>query len=53
MTIAIQQPHERFITRIGWLDSQHSFNFGEHWAPQHQGHGLLLVRDPSLAIDRA
>jgi hypothetical protein len=45
MTIAVQQPHERFTTNIGWLDSKHSFNFGEHWSPKHNGHGLLLVNN--------
>ena len=45
MTITVQQPDERFKTEIGWLDSRHSFNFGEHYSPQHQGHGLLLVNN--------
>ncbi len=45
MTIAIQQPNERFYTDIGWLKSRHSFNFGEHYSPQHNGHGLLLVNN--------
>jgi len=45
MTISIQQPQERFVTDIGWLDSKHSFNFGEHSSPAHRGHGLLLVNN--------
>lgn len=45
MTITIQQPGERFVTNIGWLDSKHSFNFGEHYSPLHNGHGLLLVNN--------
>jgi redox-sensitive bicupin YhaK (pirin superfamily) len=45
MTISVQQPSERFSTNLGWLDSKHSFNFGEHWSPQHHGHGLLLVNN--------
>jgi redox-sensitive bicupin YhaK (pirin superfamily) len=45
MTISVQQPSERFSTNIGWLDSKHSFNFGEHWSPAHSGHGLLLVNN--------
>jgi redox-sensitive bicupin YhaK (pirin superfamily) len=45
MTVTVQQPHERFVTDIGWLDSKHSFNFGEHYSPAHQGHGLLLVNN--------
>lgn len=45
MTTTILQPDDRFLTDIGWLDSKHSFNFGGHYAPQHQGHGLLLVNN--------
>ena len=33
------RPH----TRIGWLDSHHSFSFGHHYDPANTGHGLLLV----------
>jgi len=33
------RPH----TRIGWLDSHHSFSFGRHYDPANSGHGLLLV----------
>ena len=42
-TITIDPASERFATDIGWLASKHSFNFGEHYSPAHQGHGLLLV----------
>jgi redox-sensitive bicupin YhaK (pirin superfamily) len=48
MTITIQKPDERFLTNIGWLDSKHSFNFGEHYSPQHTGHGLLLVNNDDI-----
>lgn len=44
----IQRADERFATNIGWLDSKHSFNFGEHWAPEHNGHGLLLVNNDDI-----
>ena len=45
MTVLVQHPSERFATNIGWLDSKHSFNFGEHYSPDHRGHGLLLVNN--------
>ena len=48
MTITIQRPEDRFVTDIGWLDSKHSFNFGPHWHPDHQGHGLLLVNNDDV-----
>jgi quercetin 2,3-dioxygenase len=47
-TATIQRAGERFVTDIGWLDSKHSFNFGEHWAPEHNGHGLLLVNNDDI-----
>src|SRR6516165_8130000 len=33
----------RFHTDISWLDSWHSFSFGEHYDPNNTHHGLLLV----------
>jgi redox-sensitive bicupin YhaK (pirin superfamily) len=33
----------RMHTQIGWLDSYHSFSFGEHYDPANTHHGLLLV----------
>jgi redox-sensitive bicupin YhaK (pirin superfamily) len=43
MTIDIRRAGSRFHTDIGWLDSWHSFSFGEHFDAQNQGHGQLLV----------
>jgi quercetin 2,3-dioxygenase len=45
MTIAIQQPSDRMITSIDWLDSKHSFNFGGHYRNGDEGFGLLLVNN--------
>ena len=47
-TTLIQRADERFATDIGWLDSKHSFNFGNHYSPQHQGFGLLLVNNDDV-----
>lgn len=41
--IDIRRADERFATKIGWLDSKHSFSFGPHFDPDNTGHGLLLV----------
>jgi quercetin 2,3-dioxygenase len=43
MTIDIRRAGSRFHTRIDWLDSWHSFSFGEHFDPGNTGHGLLIV----------
>jgi quercetin 2,3-dioxygenase len=44
-TIDVRRADTRFHTEIGWLDSWHSFSFGEHYDPTEQGHGLLLVHN--------
>ena len=41
--IDIRRSSERPHTKIGWLDSRHSFSFGPHWDPANTNHGLLLV----------
>jgi quercetin 2,3-dioxygenase len=47
-SLTIQRANDRFLTDVGWLDSKHSFNFGPHWSPEHQGHGLLLVNNDDI-----
>jgi len=34
---------ERGQTRLSWLDSRHSFSFGEYYDPRHMGFGALRV----------
>ncbi len=41
--IDVRRADTRPHTRIGWLDSRHSFSFGHHYDPANTGHGLLLV----------
>ncbi len=41
--IDIRRPTDRFHTRVGWLDSKHSFSFGTHYSPDNTNHGQLLV----------
>jgi quercetin 2,3-dioxygenase len=41
--IDIRRADERFHTRLPWLDSRHSFSFGDHHDPANTHHGLLLV----------
>jgi redox-sensitive bicupin YhaK (pirin superfamily) len=41
--IDVRPSESRFHTRLGWLDSHHSFSFGDHHDPSNVGHGQLLV----------
>jgi redox-sensitive bicupin YhaK (pirin superfamily) len=42
-TVDIRRADTRAHTKIGWLDSWHSFSFGRHYDPANTRHGLLLV----------
>jgi quercetin 2,3-dioxygenase len=46
--VDIRRASERFTTRLGWLDSKHSFSFGRHYDPANTHHGLLLVNNDDL-----
>ncbi len=43
--IDIRRAADRDATRISWLDSKHSFSFGDHYDPANTHHGLLLVNN--------
>jgi len=42
-TVDIRRAGERDHTQLGWLDSYHSFSFGQHYDPDNTHFGLLLV----------
>ena len=46
--IDIRRSDQRFHTRLGWLDSRHSFSFGRHYDPGQTHHGLLLVNNDDV-----
>ncbi|MEM7339844.1 MAG: pirin family protein [Actinomycetota bacterium] len=43
----------RFHTRMGWLDSKHSFSFSSHYDPTNTGHGLLIVSNDDIVAPGA
>ncbi len=43
MPITLRRGDERGRTRLGWLDSQHTFSFGGYQDVQHMGFGPLRV----------
>jgi hypothetical protein len=44
----IRRAGDRFATRIDWLDSKHSFSFGQHYDPRNTHFGLLLVNNDDV-----
>ena len=48
MSIDVRPAGSRFHTDIGWLDSWHSFSFGNHYDPANVGHGLLIVSNDDV-----
>lgn len=41
--IQIRKSNERGQANFGWLDSRHSFSFGEYYDPRHMGYRTLRV----------
>jgi redox-sensitive bicupin YhaK (pirin superfamily) len=41
--ITLRKATDRFHTRIGWLDSWHTFSFADHYHPDHMGFRALRV----------
>ncbi|RMI34076.1 pirin family protein [Nocardia stercoris] len=46
--IDVHRAGDRMKTRVSWLDSKHSFSFGEHYDPDNTHHGLLLVNNEDI-----
>jgi quercetin 2,3-dioxygenase len=51
--VDIRRADDRFKTRIGWLDSKHSFSFSRHWDPANTHHGVLLVNNDDIVTPGA
>jgi redox-sensitive bicupin YhaK (pirin superfamily) len=41
--IAVRKSDQRGQTRLSWLDSRHTFSFGDYFDPAHMGFGALRV----------
>jgi quercetin 2,3-dioxygenase len=55
-TVDVRPADKRYKTNLGWLDSKHSFSFGQHQYRSNTHHGLLLVNnddivDPGTGFD--
>lgn len=47
-SLDLRRAADRMATRIGWLDSAHSFSFGGHHDPANTHFGLLLVNNDDV-----
>ncbi|KQU49327.1 quercetin 2,3-dioxygenase [Rhodococcus sp. Leaf278] len=47
-TLDIRRADDRFKTKIGWLDSKHSFSFGNHFDRGNTHHGVLMVNNDDI-----
>ncbi|MEJ3657550.1 pirin family protein [Actinomycetes bacterium KLBMP 9759] len=47
-SVDVRRAAERFHTEIDWLDSRHSFSFGQHYDPSNTHFGLLLVSNDDV-----
>lgn len=48
--LTIRKADDRGTTRIGWLDSRHSFSFGDYFDPaHHQFRSLRVINDDKVA----
>ncbi|MFE3289533.1 pirin family protein [Rhodococcus sp. NPDC059234] len=46
--VDIHRAGDRLETRVSWLDSRHSFSFGQHYDPDNTHHGVLMVNNDDI-----
>jgi quercetin 2,3-dioxygenase len=47
-SVQIRRAAERAVTTTSWLNSRHSFSFGDHYDPDNTHHGVLLVSNDDI-----
>lgn len=47
-TVDIRRAADRVVTKTSWLNSRHSFSFGDHYDPHNTHHGVLLVNNDDI-----
>jgi redox-sensitive bicupin YhaK (pirin superfamily) len=52
-TVEIRRAADRAVTTTSWLQSRHSFSFGDHYDPANTHHGVLLVSNDDVLAPAA
>jgi quercetin 2,3-dioxygenase len=52
-TMSIRRAAARAVTTTSWLNSRHSFSFGDHYDPANTHHGVLLVNNDDVVAPAA
>jgi quercetin 2,3-dioxygenase len=52
-SVEIRRAADRAVTRTSWLQSRHSFSFGDHYDPGNTHHGVLLVSNDDIVAAAA
>ncbi|TDH56746.1 pirin family protein [Mycobacterium eburneum] len=47
-TVDVRRAADRSATTTAWLNSRHSFSFGDHYDPNNTHHGLLMVNNDDI-----
>jgi quercetin 2,3-dioxygenase len=47
-TVEIRRAADRAVTETSWLNSRHSFSFGDYYDPRNTYHGVLLVNNDDI-----
>jgi quercetin 2,3-dioxygenase len=47
-TVEIRRAADRAVTKTSWLNSRHSFSFGDRYDPGNAHHGVLLVNNDDV-----
>ena len=51
--ISLRAANERGLENFGWLNSRHSFSFGQYRDPEHTGYSVLKVINDDIVIPGA
>ncbi len=52
-SVEIRRAADRAVTKTSWLNSRHSFSFGDHYDPDNTHHGVLLVNNDDVVAPAA